>query len=348
MFERRKTKQIYIASVGVGSDNPVSVQSMTNTDTRDIQATVYQINELEEAGCELIRVAVVDKQAAESIQQIKKNISIPLIADIHFNYELALAAIKNGADALRLNPGNIGSEENIKKVVTLAKERSIPIRIGINAGSLERCFADLPPSDAMVASAIKHIKILEHLEFNLIKVSLKSSSVPTTIEAYRKLSEMVEYPIHLGMTEAGTLRTGSIKSAIAIGTLLAQGIGDTIRVSLTENPTEEVLIAYDILKSLEIRQRGLNLISCPTCGRSEIDVIKLAKQVEERLKHIKKPVTVAVMGCAVNGPGEARHADIGIAGGKGKIVIFKKGEIINTVLEDQILEMLLNEINSLE
>lgn len=344
MIKRRHTKQIFIADVGIGSGYLVSVQSMTNTDTRDVESTVNQIKQLEDAGCELVRLAVPDNEAAEALKKIKEKVSIPLIADIHFNYELALASIYSGVDALRLNPGNIGSVENVKKVVSLAKERSIPIRIGVNSGSLEKEFSDMPLVDAMVSSALKHIKILEDLDFDLIKVSLKSSSALTTVEAYRMLAGEVNYPLHLGVTETGTLLGGSIKSAVGIGTLLAEGIGDTIRVSLTDNPVEEIKVGFEILKALDIRTKGLNLISCPTCGRTEIDIINLAKKVEASLKDIKKPLSVAVMGCVVNGPGEAGHADIGIAGGKDKAVLFKKGKIIKTVPQEHILEVLLSEI----
>jgi len=331
--------------VGTGSDYPVSVQSMTNTDTRDITSTVNQIKQLEDAGCELVRVAVPDMQAAESLKEIKNAISIPLIADIQFNYKIALEAIKQGVDALRLNPGNIGSNENIQKVVKEAKDRSVPIRIGVNAGSLEKEYAHLPVVEAMTASARKHIALLEQNDFYLIKLSLKSSSVLTTIEAYRKIAAETEYPLHLGVTEAGTMKTGTIKSSVGIGALLAEGIGDTIRVSLTENPVEEVRVAFEILKALEIRQKGINIISCPTCGRTEIDIISIAKELEDRLQGLQKVLTVAVMGCVVNGPGEAKHADIGIAGGKSGAVLFKKGEIIRTLSTDEILEVLLSEIH---
>lgn len=331
--------------MGTGSDYPVSVQSMTNTDTRDITSTVNQIKQLEDAGCELVRVAVPDMQAAESLKEIKNAISIPLIADIQFNYKIALEAIKQGVDALRLNPGNIGSNENIQKVVKEAKDRSVPIRIGVNAGSLEKEYAHLPVVEAMTASARKHIALLEQNDFYLIKLSLKSSSVLTTIEAYRKIAAETEYPLHLGVTEAGTMKTGTIKSSVGIGALLAEGIGDTIRVSLTENPVEEVRVAFEILKALEIRQKGINIISCPTCGRTEIDIISIAKELEDRLQGLQKVLTVAVMGCVVNGPGEAKHADIGIAGGKSGAVLFKKGEIIRTLSTDEILEVLLSEIH---
>ena len=331
--------------MGTGSDYPVSVQSMTNTDTRDITSTVNQIKQLEDAGCELVRVAVPDMQAAESLKEIKNAISIPLIADIQFNYKIALEAIKQGVDALRLNPGNIGSNENIQKVVKEAKDRSVPIRIGVNAGSLEKEYAHLPVVEAMTASARKHIALLEQNDFYLIKLSLKSSSVLTTIEAYRKIAAETEYPLHLGVTEAGTMKTGTIKSSVGIGALLAEGIGDTIRVSLTKNPVEEVRVAFEILKALEIRQKGINIISCPTCGRTEIDIISIAKELEDRLQGLQKVLTVAVMGCVVNGPGEAKHADIGIAGGKSGAVLFKKGEIIRTLSTDEILEVLLSEIH---
>ena len=347
-MERRKSKQIKIGDVKIGGDAPVSVQSMCNTDTRDVEKTVAQIKELQNAGCELIRVAVLNKDAADAIKEIKKKIEIPLIADIHFDYRLALQCIDNGVDALRLNPGNIGREENIKKVVNSAKHNNIPIRIGINAGSLEKDIAslDIPLHEKMVMSAMRHIKILEDNNFDMIKVSLKSSSVPTTIAAYREISKKIEYPLHLGVTEAGTMKGGLIKSAVGLGTLLSEGIGDTIRVSLTENPVEEVHAGFSILKSLELRQKGINFVSCPTCGRCQIDLIGLAKKVENALKDIDKPITVAVMGCPVNGPGEAKHADFGVAGAIKEGYIFKKGEIIKRVPEEKILEELMNLIKN--
>lgn len=347
MFERRKTKQIHIADVGIGSDYPISVQSMTNTDTRDFKSTVNQIKKLEEAGCELIRLAIVDQQAAHSLKEIKKYVSVPLIADIHFDYRLAIASIESGVDSLRINPGNIGSKENIKKLVDKAKERKIPIRIGVNSGSLEKEFSDLNPVDAMVASAIKHIKLLEHYDYEQIKVSIKSSSVPVTIKAYRSLAKKVDYPLHLGVTESGTYESGAVKSSIGIGALLAEGIGDTIRVSLTDDPVKEVLLAFEILKALEIRKKGINFISCPTCGRTEIDLINLAKRVESATKTIKTSLTIAVMGCVVNGPGEASHADIGIAGGKDICVVFKKGQIVRTIPECQAFDAFMEELQSL-
>ncbi len=348
MITRRSSKQIQIGDVKIGGGAPISVQSMCNTDTRDVEATVSQIKQLQEAGCELVRLAVLNKDAAAAIKEIKKQVTIPLIADIHFDYRLAIQCIENGIDALRLNPGNIGREENVKKVVALAKTNNIPIRIGINAGSLDKNIAalDLPLHEKMVKSAMQHIAILEDNGFDKIKISLKSSSVVTTIEAYRLMAQKVDYPLHLGLTESGTLNGGLVKSAIGIGTLLAEGIGDTIRVSLTENPVEEVYAGYSILKSLEIRQHGVNFISCPTCGRCRIDLIGLAKKVENALKNVNKPITVAVMGCPVNGPGEAKHADYGVAGAIGEGYIFKKGEIIKRVAEKDILNELLHLINN--
>ena len=342
MMKRRNSKQIKIGDVKIGGDAPVSVQSMCNTDTRDVNATLTQIRELADAGCEIARLAVLNKDAADAIKEIVKKSPLPLVADIHFDYRLAIRCINNGIDALRLNPGNIGRRENVEKVVSLAKQQQIPIRIGVNAGSLEKELQekDIPLSEKMVESALKHIKILEDLDFDLIKVSLKSSDVMTTIDAYRSIAEKIPYPLHLGVTEAGTMRGGIIKSAIGLGTLLAEGIGDTIRVSLTENPKEEVTAGFDILKSLNLRARGVNFVSCPTCGRTQIDLISLAKKVEEKFKNLDKPITIATMGCAVNGPGEARHADFGIAGGINEGYIFKKGEIIAKVPENQLLEKL--------
>ena len=342
MINRRKSKVIEIGNVKIGGNNPISVQSMCNTDTRDVQKTLEQINRMAERGCELVRLAVLDKDAAESIKTLVKKSPVPLIADIHFDYKLAIQCINNGIHALRLNPGNIGKRENVEKVVSLAKQQNIPIRIGVNAGSLEKNLLDkdIPLSEKMVLSALGHIKILEDLDFDLIKVSLKSSDVLTTIEAYRSIADKNPYPLHLGVTEAGTLRSGLIKSSVGLGTLLAEGIGDTIRVSLTENPEEEVTAGFEILKSLGLRKRGVNFISCPTCGRTRINLIELAKRVEERFKNLDSQITIATMGCAVNGPGEARHADFGIAGGIGEGIIFRKGEIIAKVPEEQLLEKL--------
>lgn len=340
MIKRKLTKKIYIGNVAVGGDAPISVQSMCNTDTRDVESTLNQICELKEVGCEIVRLAVLNKDAAAAIREIKERSPLPLVADIHFDYRLAMTCIENGIDSLRLNPGNIGRDENVKKIAQLAKINKIPIRIGINAGSLEKDIKamDLPLPEKMVLSAKRHIQILEDNDFDLIKVSLKSSDVLSTIEAYRLMSKEVDYPLHLGVTEAGTMRNGIIKSAVGLGTMLAEGIGDTIRVSLTESPVEEVKAGFDILKALKLREYGINFVSCPTCGRTQIDLISLAKQVEKRLSDIKKPLKIAVMGCAVNGPGEASDADFGIAGGIGEGYIFQKGEILEKVPENELLE----------
>lgn len=342
MINRRVSKQISIGDVKIGGDAPVSIQSMCNTDTRDIEGTCKQINELADKGCDIVRLAVLNKDAAAAVKDIVKKVSVPLVADIHFDYRLAIECINNGISALRINPGNIGKRENVEKVVKLAKQQNIPIRIGVNAGSLEKNLIEknIPLSEKMVESALGHIKILEDLNFDLIKVSLKSSDVYTTIEAYRSIANKIPYALHLGVTEAGTMRGGIIKSAVGLGTLLAEGIGDTIRVSLTENPVEEVTAGIDILKSLGLKKKGINFISCPTCGRTQIGLIELAKKVEERFKDWDIPITIATMGCAVNGPGEARHADFGIAGGIGEGYIFKKGEIVAKVPENQLLEKL--------
>ena len=348
MIKRRKSKEISIGNVKIGNNNPISVQSMCNTDTRDIEQTSRQIKELADAGCELVRLAVLNKDAAEAIKELVKISPVPLIADIHFEYRLAIQCINNGISALRLNPGNIGKRENIEKVVNLAKHQNIPIRIGVNAGSLEKDLLDkdIPLHEKMVESAMKHIKILEDLDFDKIKISLKSSDVLTTIEAYRLMAKKVDYPLHLGVTEAGTLKGGLVKSSVGLGTLLAEGIGDTIRVSLTENPIEEVFAGYEILKSLKFRERGVNFVSCPTCGRTQIDLISLAKKVETRFRNLDKNITIATMGCAVNGPGEARHADFGIAGGINEGYVFKKGEIVARVPEYQLLDKLEEVINN--
>ncbi|MBO5560370.1 MAG: flavodoxin-dependent (E)-4-hydroxy-3-methylbut-2-enyl-diphosphate synthase [Firmicutes bacterium] len=348
---RRKTREVAIGKVKIGGDNPVAIQSMCNTDTRDAKATVAQINRLEEAGCEIIRVAVPDMKAAEAIRDIKSAIGIPLVADIHFDYRLALKAIENGVDKMRINPGNIGSEDRVKAVVCAAAEKGIPIRIGVNSGSLEKEFLEkyngrVTP-EGLADSALKHVEILEKLDFHDIVISIKASSVPFTQQAYKVLSERVDYPLHLGITESGTVWTGSIKSAVGIGSILAQGIGDTIRVSLTGDPVEEVKTAKEILKSLELRKFGVEFVSCPTCGRTEIDLIGLANKVEEKCRLINKDIKVAVMGCAVNGPGEAREADIGVAGGKGYGLIFKKGEILSKHPENELLDALMAEIEKL-
>ena len=344
MINRRKSKQISVGKVKVGGDAPISVQSMCNTDTRDVDATLNQIGELASAGCEIIRLAVLNKDAAAAVKYIVQKSPIPVVADIHFDYRLALSCIENGVHGLRINPGNIGKREHTVKVVEAAKSHNIPIRIGINAGSLEKEFEqqDIPLSEKMVLSALRHVEILEDLNFYDTKISLKSSDVLTTIEAYRLISKKVDYPLHLGVTEAGTLKSGLIKSSIGLGTLLSEGIGDTIRVSLTENPVEEVQAGFGILKALNLRQKGINFISCPTCGRTQIDLIGLAKKVEERFKNLDLPITIAVMGCPVNGPGEARHADFGIAGAIKEGYIFKKGEIIARVPESDLINSLEN------
>jgi len=345
---RRISKPVQIGTVTIGGGVPIVVQSMTNTDTRDAASTIRQIKELEEVGCEVVRVAVPDNQAAEAITAIKKGIAIPLIADIHFDYRLALASLKAGADGLRLNPGNIGEPEKVKAVVLAAKERRVPIRIGVNAGSLPKTVdPKLPVARRMVEAALEQIKLLESLDFDLIKVSLKAFDVPATIEAYQDIAQKIPYPLHIGITEAGLPRTGVIRSAVGIGTLLYMGIGDTIRVSLTAHPKEEVFAAYEILKSLNLRQHGPILVSCPSCGRTEVDIIRLAEAVEKELTRINKPIKVAVMGCVVNGPGEAKDADVGIACGKGRGVLFKKGEKIGVVEEKDFLTALMREVERL-
>jgi (E)-4-hydroxy-3-methylbut-2-enyl-diphosphate synthase len=347
-MKRRTSRAVRIGGVTVGGGAPIAVQSMTKTNTRDARTTIAQIKELEECGCELVRVAVPDAQAAEAIVDIKKGIKIPLVADIHFDYRLALRALKAGADGLRLNPGNIGEPEKIKKVVLAAKKRRVPIRIGVNAGSLPRnTDPNLSVAERMVEAAMGQIGLLESLDFDLIKVSLKAFDVPTTIEAYRSIAKKMPYPLHVGITEAGTPRAGVIRSAAGIGTLLWLGIGDTIRVSLTAHPREEVAAAYEILKALDLRQRGPVLVSCPTCGRTEADVVWLAEAVETRLVKIDRPIRVAVMGCEVNGPGEAKDADVGIACGKGRGVIFKRGEKVRVVEEKDYLEALMSEVEGI-
>ncbi|MBM4339428.1 MAG: flavodoxin-dependent (E)-4-hydroxy-3-methylbut-2-enyl-diphosphate synthase [Deltaproteobacteria bacterium] len=350
MIQRRKTRQISIGSVKIGGDAPISVQSMTNTDTRDVRKTVNQIRRLEDAGCEIIRVAVVDEEAAQAIAQIKKRISIPLIADIHFNYRLALKSMEYGADGLRINPGNIGGRERLKTIVNEAKRRSIPIRIGVNAGSLEKDLLKRfkgPTSEAMVWSGLRAVEYMEDLDFHLIKVSLKASDVPRTIEAYRLFSKRSNYPLHVGITEAGKGAGAIVKSAIGIGFLLSEGIGDTIRVSLTGDPIDEVRVGYEILRALQIRKRGVEIISCPTCGRCEINLSPLVDKVEKEIQKITTPLTVAIMGCVVNGPGEAKEADIGIAGGKGVGLLFKKGEIVRKIRESEFVPVLLKDIREM-
>ena len=349
-FKRRKTREINIGGVKIGGDNPIAIQSMCNTDTSDVKATVDRIKSLEKAGCEIIRVAVPDMEAAECIRDIKKSIDIPLVADIHFDYRLALRCMENGIDKIRINPGNIGSADRVKQVADMAKRNGIPIRIGVNSGSLEKSLVEkyggVTPQ-GLVESALGHIKLLEENDFSDIAVSIKASNVPFSVEVYELLSDTVDYPLHVGITEAGTVWGGTVKSAVGIGAILSRGIGDTIRVSLTGDPVEEIYAAKEILKSLELRKFGVEFISCPTCGRTSIDLIKIANEVEERVRNIDKNIKVAVMGCAVNGPGEAREADIGIAGGHGEGLIFKKGQILRKVPEDRLVEELLKEIELL-
>ena len=337
------TRQIFVGGVPVGGGAPVTIQSMTNTPTDDVTATVAQIRRLETAGCQIIRVAVPDMAAAKAVGAIKAQIHIPLVVDIHFDYKLALACVEAGCDAVRINPGNIGGADRVKAVAEACKAKRIPIRIGVNGGSLEKPllakYGGVTP-EALVESAFGHIALLEQYDFHDICVSLKSSSVPVTMAAYRLMSEQSDYPLHLGVTETGTIRMGTLKSAIGIGGLLALGIGDTMRVSLSADPVEEVLAARDILKAAGLRREGADLISCPTCGRTRIDLIALANEVEERLKAVDKPITVAVMGCVVNGPGEAAAADVGIAGGNGEGLLFRKGEIVKKVPQNQLVDEL--------
>ncbi|GLC32709.1 4-hydroxy-3-methylbut-2-en-1-yl diphosphate synthase (flavodoxin) [Clostridium omnivorum] len=351
MIDRIKTRKLKVGNVFVGGDSRISVQSMTNTDTRNIEKTVEQIKKLELAGCDIIRCAVPDVEACDALKSITSQISIPLVADIHFDYNLALGSIKNGVSALRINPGNIGSIERVKLVAEAARDKGIPIRIGVNSGSLEKeiltKYGKVCP-EALVESALKHVEILESINYRDIAISIKSSNVMQMIESYRLISKKVDYPLHIGVTESGTSWRGTIKSSVGIGTLLCEGIGDTIRVSLTDDPIEEVKVGREILKSIGFLNEGIEFISCPTCGRTQIDMINIAKQVEERLSDSPKKIKVAVMGCAVNGPGEAREADIGIAGGKGEGLLFRKGKIIRKVAEKDLVEELMKEIELLE
>lgn len=350
-INRRESKKVKIGDKEIGGGFPILVQSMTNTFTKDIDTTVKQILSLEEVGCEIIRVAVADMEDAEAIKEIKRQIHIPIVADIHFDYRLALKSIEMGIDKLRINPGNIGSMERVKKIVEEAKPRNIPIRIGVNAGSvhkkiLEKYKGEVTAS-GMVESALEHVKILEDLDYDNIVLSMKGTDIKMTVDAYKMMSERVNYPLHVGITHSGTLFEGSIRSAIGVGSLLLQGIGDTMRISLTDDPKEEVKVAREILKSLGLRNFGINYVTCPTCGRTKIQLIELSKKIQEGLKEVNKPITVAIMGCAVNGPGEARQADIGIAGGIGEALLFKKGEIIRKLKEDEIVPTLLKEIEKL-
>jgi len=350
-MNRKQTARIRIGTVSIGNGAPVAVQSMTNTRTEDVKATVSQIKQLEAAGCEIIRVAVPDEPAAAAIRQIKQAISIPLIADIHFNYRLALASVEAGADGLRINPGNIGSSRKIKTVADCARDANVAIRVGVNSGSLEKDILKKhqgATAEAMVESALRNVDILKSFDFDSIKVSIKASDVPRTVEAYRLFSSQTDIPVHLGVTEAGGLFPGVVKSSLGIGMLLAEGIGDTIRVSLTRDPVEEIRVGYEILKALGIRHRGPDIISCPTCGRCNIDLFDIAETIEKRVATMTAPIKIAVMGCVVNGPGEAREADIGIAGGDGKGVLFKKGEVKETLSEKDLTRVLLRELDQLE
>ncbi|MCX5781000.1 MAG: flavodoxin-dependent (E)-4-hydroxy-3-methylbut-2-enyl-diphosphate synthase [Firmicutes bacterium] len=348
---RRQTRVIRIGSVAIGGDNPIAVQSMTTTDTRNVKATVEQIRRLEQAGCEIIRVAVLDQEAAAAIRAIKKEITIPLVADIHFDYKLALQSLTAGADGLRINPGNIGDRKKVAEIVNACRERLIPIRIGVNSGSLDKNklvkYGEVCP-EAMVESALDNVKILEDLHFQEIKISLKASSVLLSLAAYRQIAALVDYPLHIGITEAGTKDRALIKSSLGIGMLLYEGIGDTIRFSLTADPVEEVWAAYELLRVLALRNRGMELISCPTCGRCEIDLISLAEEIDAKIRSWPEPLKVAVMGCVVNGPGEAKEADVGIAGGRGFGLLFRKGEIIKKVPEDELVAALLAEIEQIK
>ena len=373
MIKRRVTKPLYVGDVKVGGDAPVSVQSMTKTDTRDVAATVRQIKELEEAGCEIIRAAVPDMEAAEALAKIRRQINIPLVADIHFHYQLALKSLESGVDCLRLNPGNIRDREKVETVVREAKSRGVPIRIGVNFGSLppvggigktrgqsrHRDGVNLLSKgtgqdeeysvvDHMVATGLWEIGILEDLDFDLIKISLKAFDIDTTVEAYRRMAKLVPYPFHLGVTESGTAKSGSIRSAIGLGALLYDGIGDTIRVSLSDDPVEEVYTGFEILKSLELRKEGAVLVACPSCGRADVDVVTLANTVDDLLKKTRSPLKVAVMGCEVNGPGEAKDADVGIAAGAGRAIIFRKGQKARIVPEDEMLSALMEEVSNAE
>lgn len=349
-FQRKQTKKIRVGDVYIGGDAPISVQSMTNTDTRDVTATIEQIKSLEEAGCDIIRLAIPDSEAASKVGEIKKAINIPLVADIHFDYRLALECMKNGVDKIRLNPGNIGGQDRVKVVADMAKERQIPIRIGVNSGSVEKSIIEKfggVTAEGMVESALAHAAMLENANFDDIAISIKASSVPMTIAAYRLLSQKSSYPIHIGVTEAGTIYKGTIKSSIGIGCLLAEGIGDTLRVSLTDHPIEEVRVGKQILKSLGMITNGIEVVSCPTCGRTRIDLISIVNMLEPILDKLDKNIKVAIMGCAVNGPGEAKDADIGIAGGINEALLFKKGKIIRKIPQEHIVEELIKEINQM-
>lgn len=354
MISRRKTRQIKVGDVAVGGDAPICVQSMTNTDTADVERTVAQIRRLEEAGCEIIRVAVPDMGAAKAIESIREQISIPLIGDIHFDWRLAVAAMEHGAQGIRINPGNLGGSDKLKRVVEAARQHLVPIRVGVNSGSVEKDllesygYPSAENPEALIESALRNVRLLEDFGYQEIKISIKSADVLTTIASYRILSKRLDYPLHIGVTEAGGLIGGTVKSSVALGILLYEGIGDTFRISLTRDPVEEVRVAFELLRALRIRERGPELISCPTCGRTGIDLFSLAQEVENYIQTMKSPLKVAVMGCVVNGPGEAREADIGVAGGRGFGIIFKKGEIVKRVPEEDLLSVFMNELKEME
>lgn len=354
MIVRKKTREIRVGAVAIGGENQIAVQSMTNTDTRDVEQTIAQIERLQAAGCDIVRVAVLDNEAAAAILKIQEKIAIPLIADIHFDYRLAIGAMENGADGIRINPGNLGGKEKIARVVAAAKHHKVPIRVGVNSGSIEKDLLDLygypTPENtrALIESALRNVRLLEQHGFQEIKISIKSSDVMTTTSGYQRLSESIDYPLHLGVTEAGGLIAGTVKSSVALGILLSLGIGDTLRISLTRDPVDEVRVAFELLRSLKIRERGPELISCPTCGRTRIDLFSLAEAVERYIQTMETPLKVAVMGCVVNGPGEARQADIGVAGGNGVGIIFKKGEIWKKVAEEKLLEVFMGELKKME
>lgn len=354
MIIRRQTKQINVGGVPIGGLSPISVQSMTNTDTRDTEATISQIHRLEKAGCEIIRVAVLDQEAAACLRTIRDNISIPLIADIHFDHRLAVASMENGAQAIRINPGNLGGEEKLANVVAAAKQHLVPIRVGVNSGSIEKDllkeygYPSPENPSSLIESALRNVRLLEKHGYDEIKISIKSSDVMTTVSGYQQLSQVTDYPLHLGVTEAGGLIAGTVKSSVALGILLSQGIGDTFRVSLTRDPVEEIRVGFEVLRALKIRERGPELISCPTCGRTRIDLFSLAEEVEKYVQTMETPIKVAVMGCVVNGPGEAREADIGVTGGNGVGIIFKKGEIYKKVSEDELLDAFMVELKKME
>lgn len=347
-YKRRECREVSVGNVKIGGNNPISIQSMTNTDTRDAQSTIAQIKALQEVGCDVVRVAVPDMEAAKNIGKIKESVNIPVIADIHFDHRLAIESIDQGVDGVRINPGNIGSIEKVKEVVNKCKQRNLKIRIGVNGGSLEKELLEKYGSataQALVESALGHIKILEDLDFYNIVISLKSSDIYKTIEAYELISKKVDYPLHIGITESGSVKKGTIKSSIGVGAMLLKGIGDTVRISLTGDPCEEVIVGKEILRSLGLLNDKIKVVSCPTCGRCNIDLISVVNEVEEKISHMEKDITVAIMGCAVNGPGEAREADIGIAGGKGEGLLFKKGEIVRKIKGNDLVKELLDEID---